>query len=374
MRRIFCLLLCILMLLGANSIAKSNPDSFYECSNEQILNLTTTPSFIEKAGVIRHCHFPFAIYYHDLSTGTQREYCVEVFNTNGNLIFSKTFTTIQPEKDPVPYAQVYYDNDLLHCEYYPDIATMEEYYYYSFTTNGTVVTSNKRVVVKQGEAFYKENIGDYLVSKQAHLFEDDSERRIEIRNCFSGKSNYIKTTEFFCTFGKESEGILFFAQMEGKNIEIRQYFRDEDQPKIFNIKIDLLQNYEFSYVRSIATKGQTVYILIRLSNTQYYLLEYDLKTNSIIANREFSTAVDNDYTRNFLAIEPSLLAFVDVRWDNRLQNFRLLPYAYGNDRSIHELLPTIRTILSFDVSGNDSQLLTLEMLSPQWKSPLQNSK
>lgn len=365
MKRLMCLFVLVSLLVGSNGMAEGDANSFYTCSSERKLNLTAAPSFIEKAGIIRHCHFPYVIYYHDINMGAQREYWGEVFNTNGDLIFSKRFMTIRPETDPVPYAQVYYDHDLLHCEYYPDITTMENCYYSSFHTDGTVDTANKKMAVKPGKAFYKENIGDYLLSKQAHLYENDPEQRIEIRNCFSGKSFSLKTTEFFSAFGRENEGILFFAQMRDGNIEVYQYSADKDQPTIINIKCDSLQNNEFGYVSSMAANNQTAYILIRFSNTQYDLLNYNLETKNIVANREFSTAVGNDYTRNVLTVKPSLLAFVDTRWDDQLQDYRLLPYAYSNDQFNHSLLPTARTILSVDLLGTGSQLFTLEELSPQ---------
>ena len=270
-----------------------------------------------------------AIVYYAAGTKTNHEeYRLDLFAADGKPILSKLFCQIKPGEAPSPHAQIILQKDSFLCEYYPDITSMEVCYRTEYSYSGNIVSKEKKVKLKYGEAYYADHVEGYMTLKQAHGYDEPNVspyQAVEIIHLPTAQRVSLSLYDWskFCPF-VGSDGDLFIAQKnEHGNLEIRRYDTDADmQESVAEFGKEYFYGKRFAYILSATSLGDLAYLQVRLSNEEAAILIYDMEKEIVIASSTLSTAPGSDYIASIQGNGSVLLA-VDGRWNDTLQRYVL---------------------------------------------------
>lgn len=293
----------------------------------QTLNFSKQPIRID--GVVAMPDEAIAVIYYTAGTkpGTE-EYRFDFFSADGHPILSKSFCQVNPAESQVPHAQIILQRDRFLCEYYPDITSMEVCYRTGYSYSGSVVSKEKKVRLKYGEAYYAEHVGDYMILKQAHGYDEPDAspyQAVEIIHISTAQRVSLRLYDWstFCPFVGRN-GDLFIAQKnENGNLEIRRYDIASDmQESITEFSAECFHGKRFAYIQSATSIGNLAYLQVRLTNEEAAILTYDMEEGIITASSTLRAAPGSDYIVSVQSNGSVLLA-VDGRWNEALQCYVL---------------------------------------------------
>ena len=205
---------------------------------------------------------------------------------------------------------------------------MEVCYRTGYSYSGSVVSKEKKVRLKYGEAYYAEHVGDYMILKQAHGYDEPDAspyQAVEIIHISTAQRVSLRLYDWstFCPFVGRN-GDLFIAQKnENGNLEIRRYDIASDmQESITEFSAECFHGKRFAYIQSATSIGNLAYLQVRLTNEEAAILTYDMEEGIITASSTLRAAPGSDYIVSVQSNGSVLLA-VDGRWNEALQCYVL---------------------------------------------------
>ncbi len=300
-------------------------------SNKISLRTTATPDHIYSSGIFYDDLSSFIV-YSTIINDDMNSLMLDIWNKSGDLIYNKSFCEFSYLSDYLPYVQVYQKDGYIISEYFPAIESMELCYKTTITPSGTIISEDSLIHYDYGAAFYIYNFNQYLVYSQAHAYDTDvsnNERVFKIYDNNSKNEKTIYTTDWtsVITYDIRTETIVLAQNKNDSEVQIELYARDTDSSEVYTIDLQSFAMGESWYVRSAFLDNNILYLLIRkTSETDYLFIAYDTFQSSISASKEITTNLGNDYTSSSMAVNSSLLALIDAKWDEQMQDYLYEPY------------------------------------------------
>lgn len=324
-RRLAAALICAILLgCGFSAAAAAADTPQLSVVARQPLSFSGPPIRIEQAEWLPNGHLA-VIYF---SQGAQKDeelLWLDLFAASGARLLSRRLGRHLPDVSPYPFAQLLVHSKRFICEYYPDITTMEVCFQSTYSLDGQALKADQRSTLRYGDASYARNIGQYILRRQAHGYDEehaDPFFQLEIIHVPTGKALRTKTwAPLLVAFADDAGSLWIVQKNERENLEMRAYAAsDTVQESIVDMAEPALQAHEFTAFHAAVWHQGAARLLVYVPNADCVLLTYDPDRQQVTARSPLTALPGAHYISGLASTGPHLLA-VNELLDEQTQQF-----------------------------------------------------
>ncbi len=356
-KRAAAVFIILITLVTANVFAQDyGPVKYSEYDVQFGLN----PLHIEKAELLPNGSI-LVIYFAQIKNIDKEIYQIDLLIPQDKQVFTKKLLTFIPENHIVPSAQITIKSNSFTCELFHDVAAMETSLVYEYSFDGRLIEEHKKNY-KLGQASYVQNIGNFTLKRQAHLFDEidaSAYYSLEIEHMPTGKKTQTKIWDTgFAASADTEKDLLYIVQFNEQNqIELREYSaKDALQENIYLLNYPGVASYQSIIGLAVSNAQDIFYVLLNKENTVNNLLAYDKTSKELIIDRNIAALPDASYMSGLIGSEHYLLA-VNECWQESSQTYSKKP---GIITSAPEQLPLDIKAEALILDETDNEFICIE--------------